>query len=323
MNIIPKNDCNTPRRSVKLSTELVLLSAYLIMCLIFSLASPYFLSLNNFLNIGLYGSIMGIAAVGMTLVLLTGNIDVSIGSVMGLTGVTMATLLQRNVPLPVAIIIGLSIGAFGGFVNGIFVTRLRINSLIVTLSTMAILRGLAFVLCGGLSIVITDVGFRWFGRDYVLNIPVSLLLMVIFYIVFAYILKNTKFGRRVYAVGGNSRASYLSGINIKHVQVWVFTISGLAAAVGGFLMAAQTGSGLPQAGTGLELDVIAAAVLGGTSLSGGKGKIVGTLLGVMIMSTLSNGMVLMNVPSFYQQIAKGCVLLIAVFLDSLRMGNKD
>ena len=323
MSNVSQNVCNTPRKPFNISTELVLLFAYIIMCVFFTIASPFFFSINNFLNIGLYGSIMGIAAAGMTLILLTGNIDVSIGSVMGLIGVVMATLLQNKVALPVAIMAGIGIGIICGFINGYFVTRMRVNSLIVTLSTMAIFRGLAFVFCGGLSIIITDTGLRWFGRGYILNVPVSLWFMVIIYIIYAYILKNTKFGRRVYAVGGNSKASYLSGINIKRTQVWVFSISGFSAAVGGLLMAAQTGSGLPQAGTGIELDVIAAAVLGGTSLSGGKGKLAGTFLGVLIMSTLSNGMVLMNVPSFYQQIAKGCVLLLAVFMDSLRVGNAD
>lgn len=323
MNIPSQKVCNTEVKGFRPTTELTLFIAYICMCIFFTIASPFFLSINNFLNIGLYGSIMGISAAGMTLVLLTGNIDVSVGAVMGLVGVGMATLLQVNAALPLVILSGIAAATLCGFINGIFVTRMRINSLIVTLSTMAIFRGLAFVFCGGLSIIITSNGFRWFGRGYIANVPVSIWFMAAFYLIFAYILRNTKFGRRIYAVGGNAKASYLSGINVKNTKVWVFTISGLAAGIGGLLMAAQTGSGLPQAGTGIELDVIAAAVLGGTSLSGGKGKLVGTMLGVLIMATLSNGMVLMNVPSFYQQIAKGCVLLVAVFLDSLRLGDVD
>lgn len=304
-----------------LTTEFTLFIAYLVMLLFFTIASPYFFNMRNFLNIGLYSSIVGTSAVGMTLVLLSGGIDVSVGAIMGLVGVAMGMMLQANYPMPLVVLSGLIMGTFCGLVNGLIITKLRINALIATLSTMAIFRGLAFVVCGGLSVLITSVDFRWFGRGYLLNIPVSLIIMIVFFIIFGYILKNTKFGRRIYATGGNPRASYLSGINIRRIRIWVFTISGFTAGLGGLLMASQTGSGLPQAGQGMELDVIAAVVLGGTSLAGGRGKIIGTLLGVLMMSTLSNGMILMNVPSFYQQIAKGCVLLLAVMVDTIRVGN--
>ena len=301
-----------------LTTESMLFIAYIVIFVFFSIASKHFFSIKNFLNICLYGSIMGISAVGLTMVLLTGGIDVSVGAVMGLVGVVMASLIQGGTPLVFVILIGLAIGTLCGFLNGIFITKLKITPLIVTLSTMAIFRGLAFVFCGGLSIVITNQGFKWFGREYVLGVPVGVWIMIIIYLLFAYILKNFKFGRRVYATGGNEKASFLSGINIDKTKINVYTITGLLAGLSGFLMAAQTGSGQPQAGNGMEMDVIAASVLGGTSLSGGKGKVVGTFIGVLLMATLNNGMVLINIPSFYQQIVKGCVLLLAVFMDSLR-----
>ncbi len=307
----------------KMTTELTLLIGYFILCTFFSFMSPYFFSLNNFLNIGLYGSIVGIAGIGMTMVLLTGNIDVSVGALMGLIGVSVASFIEMGVPFAASIILGISIGIACGLLNGLIITRMRINALIATLSTMAIFRGLAFVLCGGLSKIITSDGYRWYGRGYILGVPVCVWIMVIFYGIFIYILRNTKFGRRVYAIGGNSKASYLSGVNVKNTVISVFTLAGLTAGIGGILMAAQTGSGLPSAGQGMEMEVIAAAVLGGTSLSGGKGNLVGTLIGVMMMATLGNGMVLMNVPAFYQQIAKGVVLLIAVFMDSLRSRDLD
>jgi len=297
--------------------------AYIVMVIFFSIAAPFFFTVKNFLNIGLYSSIMGISAVGATMVLLLGNIDVSVGAVMGLVGVAVAILLKANVSLVVTILFALAMGVAAGFSNGLLVTKLRISSFIVTLATMAIFRGLAFVLCGGLSIVITDRAFGWFGRGYLWAIPVPLILMILFYAVFMYILRNRKFGRMIYSCGGNPRASYLSGIKVNSVIMGVMTLNGFAAGIAGIVMASQTGSGLPQAGTGYELDIIASAVLGGTSLSGGRGNLIGTFIGVLIISTLTTGMVLMNIPSFYQQIAKGFVLLLAVSADSLRRGKGE
>jgi ribose/xylose/arabinose/galactoside ABC-type transport system permease subunit len=305
------------------TSELMLLLAYLVMLAVFSILAPHFFEISNFLNIGLYSSIVGVSAVGMTFVLLTGNIDISVGSIMAVVGVAMAVMLQDKLPLLLVIAAGLVLGLVIGLINGLLVTKIRINSLIVTLATMAIFEGLAYVLCGGLAIVITSQSFSWLGTGYILGIPASLLLMVVLYIAFDYVAKNTKFGRRVYASGGNPRASYLSGINVNRTIIDVFMLSGLTAAVGGLIIASQTGAGLPSAGSGSELQVIAAAVLGGTSLSGGKGKLVGTLIGVLIMATLSNGLVLMNVPSFYQEIAMGLVLLVAVLSDRVRRWNAE
>lgn len=302
----------------QLTTEITLLGTFLLLIIFFSLFAPYFFSIRNFLNIGLYSSIIGISAVGMTMVLLIGHIDISVGAVMGMIGVVAAQLFRTGMHMSLVMVITLSIGVLVGIFNGILVTKMKISSLIVTLATMTIFRGLAFVFCSGLSIVITSPSCRYLGRGYVIGLPVAMVIMVFLYVFFAYILKNTTFGRRVYATGGNPEASYYSGINIEKITILVFVMSGVFAALAGLISASQTGSGQPRAGQGYEMNIIAATVLGGTSLNGGKGKVYGTLVGVLIMGTLSNGMVLMNIPSFYQEIATGCVLLIAVMIDSIR-----
>lgn len=304
--------------AIQITTELTLLVSYLVMVLFFSLFAPYFFTLRNFLNIGLYSSIIGISAVGMTMVLLLGHIDVSVGAIMGLIGVLSAIFFSIGMHLLFVFFFIIVMGMIVGFLNGFLVTKMRISSLIVTLATMTIFRGLSFVFCGGLSIVITEPSSRFLGRGFLLGIPVAFIIMLILYAAFGFFLKNSSFGRRIYASGGNYEASYFSGINVQKITIIVFMLSGVLSALAGLIMASQTGSGQPRAGQGYEMDVIAATVLGGTSLQGGKGNLHGTLIGVLIMVTLTNGMVLMNIPSFYQQIAKGCVLLLAVMIDSIR-----
>lgn len=310
----------SPRR-LRVSTELTLLMAYLVLVIVFSVLSPYFFSVRNFMNVGINASIIGITATGMTMVLLMGGIDLSVGSVAALVGIIIAILMKGGMPISVVVVIGLIVGLLSGLINGLLITKVKINPLITTLATMAIYRGITFVSTGGLSIMITNRDFDFFGRTFILGIPVSVLIMAVLYVIFAYMLRHTKSGRKVYAVGGNAEASRLSGINVDRVRLMAYTISGLTAAISGMVLASQTGTGLPNAGTGMELNAIAATILGGTSLAGGKGNIVGTFLGVLILSTLSNGLTLLNVPSFYQMIAQGIVLLVAVTLDVLRGGG--
>lgn len=301
------------------STVTSLILAYVGLILFFSIATNNFFSVRNFLTIGLYSSILGVLAIGVGTVMLAGEIDISVGSLMGLVGVTIAIMFEAGLPLPVVIFGGLATGAFSGLVNGLIVTKLNISSLIVTLATLAIFRGMAFVVSGGLSKVIPSQAFQWIGRGQLFNvIPVPLVLMILAFGLFSYTLAYTKFGRRVYATGGNAIASYLSGIDIDRTRLQVFIISGFMAGLAGLIAAAQTGAGLPRAGMGRELDAVTAVVLGGISLAGGKGSIAGTIIGVLILSTLNNGMVLMNIPSFYQQIARGGVLLLAVMIDTMR-----
>ncbi|MHB1405838.1 MAG: ABC transporter permease [Desulfitobacteriaceae bacterium] len=309
------------RRKLRFTTELTLLIAYVAMIVVFAALSPYFLSIRNFMNIGLSASIIGITATGMTMVLLMGGLDLSVGSIVALVGIIMAVQMKGGMSVPAVVLIGLSVGLISGLINGLLITKVKINPLITTLSTMAIYRGITFVSTDGLSVLITNKSFSFFGRSFILGIPIAVIIMAVMYMLFAYMLRYTKFGRKVYAVGGNAEASRLSGINVDRIRLMAYTISGLTAAISGVILASQTGTGLPNAGNGMELNAIAAAILGGTSLAGGKGNIIGTLLGVLILSTLSNGLTLLNVPSFYQMIAQGAVLLVAVTLDVIRGGG--
>lgn len=313
----------TKKLNLRLTTEYAILIAYLLMVVLFSFLSPVFFTVRNFLNIGLYSSVMGVTAVGMSFALLSGSFDLSVSSVMALTGMVIAgTIPDNGSPIP-AILLGISVGVVCGLVNSLLITKVKINPLIATLGTMSIIRGIAYLSTNGTSIMIKNSGFKVLGRGYILGIPVSVIIMIMFFIIGWVILTKTPFGRKVYSIGGNSTASYLAGINVSRIRFAIFVIVGITASVSGILVTAQTGAGIPQAAQGLELDIVAAVILGGTSLSGGKGSIVGTFFGVLILATLANGLVLMNVPSFWQMVAKGAALILAVVVDVLRGGGYE
>ena len=298
--------------------ELGLLLVYLLLFATLSwLAWPYFLKVRNLLNILVAVSTIGIISVAMTMVIVSGGIDLSIGSVVALTGVIIA-YLSHHVPMPIAIAAALLAGAAVGALNGAAISFARINPLIATLGTLSIIRGLAFAFSGGLTQTISDPSFRFLGRGFVLGIPFPAIVMVVLFLLTMWVMGSTVFGRNIYAIGGNAQASRLAGIAVTPMRMTVYILSGLSAALGGIFLASQLGAAAPQAALGLELSVIAAVILGGTSLSGGKGTIWGTLLGVLIMGTLNNGLVLLNVSSYYQDVARGSVLLLAVGLDQLR-----
>ena len=305
----------------KFTTEYAILLAYVFLIIMFSFLSPVFFTVRNFLNIGLYCSVMGVTAVGMSIALLSGSFDLSVSSVMALTGMVIARTIPSNgSPIP-AILLGICIGVICGFVNSVLITKIKINPLIATLGTMSIIRGFAYLSTNGTSIMIVNDGFKEIGRGYVLGIPAPVIIMVGFFILGWVILEKTPFGRKVYSIGGNSTASYLAGISVSKIRFIVFVLVGITASVSGILVTAQTGAGIPQASQGLELDIIAACILGGISLSGGKGSILGTFFGVLILATLANGMVLLNVPSFWQMVAKGAALILAVVIDVVRGGG--
>jgi len=295
-----------------------LVGIYALLIVVLSLKSPYFLSLNNFSNILVAVSTTGIIAVAMTLVIVAGGIDLSVGSVVALTGVTVAQLSHR-MPIGAAVGLGLGVGVGVGLFNGVAITRVGFNPLIATLGSLSIARGLSFVFSGGLTQSIDDESFGFLGRGFVRGVPFQVLVMAVLFVVAAWVMKATVFGRSIYAIGGNPHASRLSGLPVRSLQMWVYLLSGLAAALGGVFLASQLGAGAPVAASGIELSVIAAVILGGTSLSGGKGTIAGTLLGVLILGTLNNGLTLLNVTSYYQEVARGVVLLLAVGLDQLRL----
>lgn len=306
---------------IKLSTEMTVFVAYIFLAVILSILSPHFLTFRNLMNIGIYSSIIGTMATGMTLVILSGGLDLSVGSIVALTSVIIAGTMPKQGSIILSVLYGLMTGLICGFINGLIISKLRINPIITTLATMSIFRGIAYLTVNGIAIMAGNPDFKIFGRGFISFLPVSFLIMLIAFLILNFVLKSTLFGRKVYAVGGNSEASHLSGISISRVRLSIYTICGFTAGISGVILASQTGSGLPQSGQGMEMDVIASVILGGTSLSGGKGKMVGTFIGVLMLATLDNGLTLLNIPSFWQLIAKGIVLLCAVVLDTVRGGG--
>jgi ribose transport system permease protein len=304
--------------------SLGLLAIYILLIIVLWALSPFFLSVNNFLNILLAVATIGIIAVPMTMVIVSGGIDLSVGSVVAIAGVAVAQL-SHIMPIWAAVVMALLIGLFIGLFNGVAITRVGINPLIATLGTLSIARGLAFVFSGGLSQSIDDEGFAFLGQGHLLGVPFQVWVMAALFLLAAWVMNSTVFGRSIYAVGGNPHASRLAGLPVTRLQMTVYILSGFGAALGGVFQASQLGAGAPNASAGIELSVIAAVILGGTSLSGGKGTIGGTLLGVLILGTLNNGLTLLSVSSYYQDVARGIVLLLAVGLDQLRLrlANRD
>lgn len=292
-----------------------------ILSVVLTFLSDRFLTVDNLLNVTRQVSINAIISVGMTLVILTGGIDLSVGSILAFSGSITAGLLAGGQALSLAVVLGLIVGAGLGFVNGILITRADIPPFIATLGTMTAARGFTLVYTDGRPITGMDEVFRFLGGGYIASVPVPVIIMAVIFIAAYIMLTQTKFGRYIYAIGGNEEAARLSGINTKKVLTAVYTLGGLLAGFSGVIMASRLNSAQPTAGIGFELDAIAAVVLGGTSLSGGVGTIAGTLIGAMIIGVLDNGLNLLNVSSFYQQVAKGVVILLAVYVDKKRKGR--
>jgi ribose transport system permease protein len=306
---------------VEFLRDLILLAAWIAIVVVFSVLSPYFLTARNFMNIGLAITVYGITAVGATIVLISGGIDLTVGSVIGLAVIAVGAMLTVGAPLGIAVLGTLLVGALAGLINGILIVRARINPLIATLGMMSIIRGFAFVYSGGVSHAIVSEEFGFLGRGRVVGIPLPILVMLLLYLIVWAIMKYTDFGHYVYSIGDNALTCRLAGVNVNKWRYIVYIVGAVSAALAGLFLASLMQAALPQAGTGYELNVIAAVILGGTSLSGGIGNLLGTLLGVVIMGTLDNGFTLLNVPAFYQMIAKGAVLILAVFIDQLRTGG--
>ena len=303
--------------------DLILLAAWIAIVIVFSVLSPYFLTTRNFMNIGLAITVYGIAAIGATMVLISGGIDLTVGSVIGLASIAIVAMLTVGMPLGVAVLGALLVGALVGLINGVLIVQARINPLIATLGMMSIIRGFAFVYSGGVSHAIVSEDFGFLGRGRVAGIPLPILVMLSLYVVAWAIMKYTDFGHYVYSIGDNALSCRLAGVSVKKWRYIVYIVGAVTATLAGLFLASMMQAALPQAGTGYELNVIAAVILGGTSLSGGVGNLLGTLLGVVIMGTLDNGFTLLNVPAFYQLIAKGAVLILAVFIDQLRTGGYE
>ncbi|WJT09578.1 ribose ABC transporter permease [Vibrio harveyi] len=296
------------------------LIALLFLIIVVSFLNPNFFTVDNILNILRQTSVNAIIAVGMTLVILTAGIDLSVGSVLALCGAFAASMIALEVPVLIAVPTALFAGAALGAISGIIIAKGKVQAFIATLVTMTLLRGVTMVYTDGrpISTGFTDTAdaFAWFGTGYALGIPVPVWLMVIVFAAAWYLLNHTRFGRYVYALGGNESATRLSGINVDRVKIGVYAICGMLAALAGIIVTSRLSSAQPTAGMGYELDAIAAVVLGGTSLMGGKGRIMGTLIGALIIGFLNNALNLLDVSSYYQMIAKAVVILLAVLVDN-------
>ncbi|WP_282942670.1 ribose ABC transporter permease RbsC [Paenibacillus sp. RC67] len=288
-----------------------------ILIIIVSVLNPSFLEPLNILNLLRQVSINALIAFGMTFVILTGGIDLSVGSILALSSAFVANMMVAGFDPILAIIIGCLLGGVMGMVNGLMITKGKMAPFIATLATMTIFRGLTLVYTNGNPI--TGLGdslmFQLFGRGYLLGIPVPAITMIITFAILWVILHKASFGRKTYAIGGNEKASVVSGIKVSRVKIMIYSLAGMLSALAGAILTSRLNSAQPTAGTSYELDAIAAVVLGGTSLSGGRGRIVGTLIGALIIGTLNNGLNLLGVSSFYQMVVKGIVILIAVLID--------
>lgn len=289
--------------------------AFVLLAAALAVLSPHFLTVSNLLNIARQVSINAILAAGMTFVILTGGIDLSVGSVLAFAGAVMAGLLAAGRPLLVCIAAGLVVGALLGLTNGLVVARGRVQPFIATLGMLTIARGATLVYTDGRPITGLPDAFVWLGAGEIGRVPVPVVIMALVFALCHVVLARTVFGRHVYAIGGNEEAARLAGVNVAFSKTLVYVISGVLAAVSAVILTARLNSAQPTAGIAFELDAIAAVVLGGTTLAGGEGRIGGTLLGAFIIGVLNNGLNLLNVSSFYQQVVKGAVILLAVLLD--------
>ena len=306
-------------------TGVATLAFFVLIFVILSIVSPFFLTVTNMLALLRQITAMLIAGVGITYLVIAGGIDLSIGSLVGVTGVVSALLVSSfNFPVAIAIILGVLCGGLVGLINGLLVTKVYLPPLLATLGMMVALRGLAFIISGGHTIRGLPESYLWLGRGRIFGIfPVSVLLMIIIFLSFLFILKNTKFGLYMYVIGGNRISARKAGIKDNMYLNLAFVFSGLMAGLAGVLVSSRIGAGLPQAGNGFELDVITGVVIGGTSIFGGAGKLEGTLLGVLIIGMITNGMLLLDIHSYWQQVAKGLILVIAVGAETIKQLKKD
>jgi ribose/xylose/arabinose/galactoside ABC-type transport system permease subunit len=291
--------------------------AFLLICLLLSYFSSQFLTVSNWAIIITQVSINALLAFGVTFVIITGGIDLSVGSIVAVAGVVAAIIASNpDLPLIFPVLAGLLTGLAFGLVNGFIITQSKIAPFIVTLGMMTIGRGLALILSKGRPISNLSDSFNFIGGGDLWGVPFPIIILLVFFLISYVLLKKTVFGRYVYAIGGNEQAAFASGINVKKIKLLVYGICGLLAGLAGILLTARITTGQPNAGAGFELDAIAAAIIGGTSTKGGTGTIVGTLIGALMIGVINNGLDLLNVSSYYQQVIMGSIIIGAVLLDS-------
>ncbi|MDO5517381.1 MAG: ribose ABC transporter permease [Clostridium sp.] len=286
-----------------------------VLCIMITFVSPAFMTITNITNVFTQVSVNAIIAIGMTFVILTGGIDLSVGSTIAISGALSASIIKSTGNIFFAVLAAAVVGIGIGLINGLLISKGKLQAFIATLATMTIFRGVTLVYTDGTPISKLPEIFTKIGNGKVAGIPIPAIITVIVFLIAAYALTQTRFGRYLYALGGNEDSARLSGINTEKIKTMAYVISGFAASIAGVIATSRIGSASPTAGTGFELDAIAAVVIGGTSLSGGEGRISGTIIGALIIGVLNNGLNLMNVSPFYQSIVKGLVILVAVLLD--------
>lgn len=297
--------------------ELTLVALIAVIIVVMANINPYFFSFSNFRAVAVGMTPTAIIVIGMAILLASGGFDLSVGSVMALSSTVVAMLLLTGLPIPIAIFCGLILGGIVGIGNGVLVTSLGINPLIATLGTMSIARGIALVLTEGFSVSSLPPSFAWIGKANLGGFPVIVLLTLLLVIFFDLAVRHTRFFRQVYFIGANEKAAMLSGIHVDRVRITLYALTGVLAALAGVLLASRLMSGTPTAGNGIELQVLAAAVIGGASLRGGEGTILGAFLGVVFVALINNTMTMLAVSIYWQMIVIGGVLITAVALDML------
>lgn len=307
---------STKKINLSSMRELLLVGVVILLCIVWTVMNPQFFSMDNVSNILRQASYTAIAAVGMTMVIIIGEIDLSAGSLVCASGLMGAVLCRDTGNVFLAVLGALAVGAVVGLFNGVLCAIGKLPGFIASLASMTILRGLAYIVTGGNSVVWDNEQFTMIGTGYIWVIPVPVILMIIAIIFGVILTTKTRFGRYIYAVGGNTEASRWSGIAVEKVKILVYVIMGILTAVAGIIITTRLGSGQPSAGQNFEMDCITAAVVGGTSMSGGKGKIAGTIVGVLLLTVLTNGMTLVGMNTYWQQVLKGVIIVVSVLADT-------
>lgn len=294
----------------------------LIVVVFFSVGTDSFLAAKNMINILRQVAVLSILTCGMTYVIISGGMDLTVGSMLGLTGVICAKLLtQAQLPAAAAIILTVLIATVFGTITGILIVKLEVPAIVITLGMMTVARGLAYIISSGLPIYDIPENVVAIGQGYIGIIPIPVIIMLIIVVIAAFILNKSYIGRYVYAIGGNEEATRLAGVSVEKMKIGLYSASAFLAGIAGVILMARVSSGAPASGTGMEMDVVTAVVIGGVSINGGKGKMSGAFIGALLIGVLSNGLTIMNIGEYYQQVVKGAVLILAVAFDTF--SNKD
>ena len=320
--MVEKAGLKPGNKLIQRSSTISIFIILVVMCAIMAAVSPAFIKISNILSTARSFSTIAVAGIGVSMIIITGGIDLSIGSAYGLAGVISAMLVVSGVPLIPGILGGMLLSSVVGLLNGLMVVYLKLPPFIATMGTMQIARGVCYIITQGYPVNNLPAEYTVLGQGYLLGIPVPIWVMAFIAIVFAVFFNTTTTGRRIFALGGNEEATRISGINTRRLKVLVYTLGAALAGLAGIITASKLGVGQPTAGIGFEMDAIAAVVIGGASLSGGEGTVTGTIIGAAIIGVLRNALVLLSVDSYWQTLIIGCVIILAVTIDQLRKGRK-